>query len=92
MIFSLSYGRPWILLCRERQLRRVYQAIFSTWPTLLKMFGVVTAYVWFFTAIGLHVFAEDYNNSQYTFLNGRDSNDFTGAFDSIVWPLPFVFS
>lgn len=74
---------PWMLLCRQRSLRRVYQAIFHTLATLLKMFSVVVLHVAFFAGIAIHVFGDDYNQTD-TYVEGRDGSDFRGAFNHLV--------
>jgi hypothetical protein len=76
-------SRPWIILCRLRQVRRVYQAIFMAGPTLIKMLGVVAAYVAFFAAIGVHSFHNYFNKSD-TYVDKRDNLDYTGKFNNIV--------
>ena len=53
--------RPWILLCRDREVRRVHQAIISMLPLMLPVMGVVVIYLVFFASVGVATFRNDYH-------------------------------
>lgn len=64
LLFLIDYGlflgdtlqpfrlfRPWILLCRNRELRRVYQAIISMVLTVLEVLGAILVFLVFFAGV-----------------------------------------
>lgn len=80
--------RPWIILCREYEMRRLYQAIFDIVPTLIALMLGIAIYLLFFAAVGVHIFADAYHVTCAL----DDEKDFQGSFDHIFIAMIRMFS
>ena len=73
--------RPWIVLSRDLELRRVFKAIVRMWPVILKCLIVIFVHVLFFAALGTRLFMVDYHAADI--YEPGDDTDYGGMFDSI---------
>lgn len=71
--------RPWMVLCRERELRRVFQAISAMTWKLLVVLGYTCVFILMFACIGVRLFADVYQSQCDT-----GGVDYNGAFDDPV--------
>jgi hypothetical protein len=62
--------RPWLLLCREREFRRVFQALIRCSPEIFRILFLIFFFLLFFAAVGTHVFPNDYNEPGQTYIAG----------------------
>lgn len=54
--------RPWVMLCKDREVRRVYQAIISMRLVIVNVVAIIGVFLLVFGAIGIHVFPGDYDS------------------------------
>lgn len=73
--------RPGILLIRHRDLRKTVNVLVKMLPDLIGIFAGLAAYIIFFGMLGIHLFADEYN--QYTPPPGGEDYMIPGAFDNI---------
>eukprot|EP00043_Microstomoeca_roanoka_P010896 m.103027 g.103027 ORF g.103027 m.103027 type:complete len:1325 (+) comp15028_c1_seq7:250-4224(+) len=75
IIFAMSprtvrfsrFFRPAILLGRHRELRHTFYVVSAMVPRLIKVFAMMVAFIGFFAVVGVHAFADDYNNVPDTY-------------------------
>ncbi len=82
--------RPWLLLCRDRELRRVHQAIVGMYPVLLRMVLLLGAFLLLFAALAVHIFPNDYNATT-TYDPTQDEIDYTGMCDNVLVAMMYLF-
>jgi hypothetical protein len=80
--------RPWILLCHEFEMRRLYQAIVNILPTLAGLMLVILVFLLFFAAVGVHIFSDSYTRTCPL----DDEADFQGSFDHVLIAMVRLFS
>eukprot|EP00047_Mylnosiga_fluctuans_P018913 m.76400 g.76400 ORF g.76400 m.76400 type:complete len:921 (+) comp7870_c1_seq1:54-2816(+) len=82
--------RPWLILCRDRELRRVFQAVLSMHQTIFKMVALVSALIFLFASMAVHVFASDYH-TDVTYDPSQDDVNYEGAFDDVLKGSLYLF-
>ena len=76
------FVRPWMIIPRDMEMKRVVAAIIHMIPTVLKLFAFIFLYMMFFAAIGVAIFMNDYNRSD-VYIASLDNVDNTGAFNNM---------
>jgi hypothetical protein len=82
--------RPWMVLTRERELRRLAQALASKhfYAPLLQLLLGIFLFVLVFAAVGVHVFARDYAHTCQS-----DSQAYLqGGFDNVLIAMVHMFT
>lgn len=80
--------RPWVILCREYEMRRLYQALVNIVPTLAGLMLVILVFLLFFAAVGVHTFADSYTRTCPL----DDEADFQASFDHVPIAMVRMFS
>eukprot|EP00055_Hartaetosiga_balthica_P012446 m.60486 g.60486 ORF g.60486 m.60486 type:complete len:1379 (+) comp7947_c0_seq2:28-4164(+) len=72
--------RPWIFLCKDKELRRFFQALIVVKWVILKIIFYIVAFTTFFATIAIYIFDTTYE----TYCESEGIVDLGGAFDNIL--------